>query len=93
MDRAQPHRIEPADALRLAVAAIGSQAAFARLIGKTQSVVSKWLARGGHLPAEHVLAVEAATGISRHDLRPDLHPREDAATRLTRHRRAIEPTR
>jgi hypothetical protein len=26
------------------------------------------------LPAEHVLAVEAATGISRHELRPDIYP-------------------
>jgi DNA-binding transcriptional regulator YdaS (Cro superfamily) len=34
--------------------------------------------KGRRLPAEHVLAVEAATGVSRHDLRPDIYPREDA---------------
>lgn len=28
------------------------------------------------LPAEHVLAVEAMTGVSRHNLRPDIYPRE-----------------
>lgn len=28
------------------------------------------------LPPIHVLAVEAATGISRHDLRPDIYPRD-----------------
>lgn len=29
---------------------------------------------GKRLPAEHVLAVEAATGVSRHLLRPDIYP-------------------
>jgi DNA-binding transcriptional regulator YdaS (Cro superfamily) len=31
------------------------------------------------VPAKHVLGIERATGISRHDLRPDLYPREVAA--------------
>ncbi|KNH02633.1 hypothetical protein J121_417 [Qipengyuania citrea LAMA 915] len=31
---------------------------------------------GKRLPAEYVLRVEAATDISRHDLRPDIYPRE-----------------
>jgi len=63
------HESQLARAIRLA----GSQSAFGRLIGKRQSVVHDWLKRGLPLPAEHVLAVEAATGISRYDLRPDVY--------------------
>ena len=66
-------------ALARAVRKAGSQTAFGNLLGKRQSVVHDWLRHGRPLPAEHVLAVEAATGISRHDLRPDIYPREDAA--------------
>lgn len=47
----------------------------ARLLDVSQSTVWEWLDRGRPLPAEHVLKVEAATRVSRHDLRPDLYPR------------------
>ena len=63
--------------LCLAVRAAGSQSAFGRLLNKRQSVVFGWLRDNRPLPAEHVLTVEEATGISRHDLRPDIYPRED----------------
>lgn len=63
--------------LAMAVRHAGSQSAFGRLIGKRQSVIYGWLAQCRPLPAEFVLAVEAATGISRHVLRPDLYPRDD----------------
>lgn len=59
-----------------AVRRVGSQSAFGRLIGKRQSTVHEWLRDCRPLPAEHVLAVEAATGISRHELRPDIYPPE-----------------
>lgn len=65
-------------ALAQAVRALGSQSAFGRLLGKRQSVIFGWLRDSRPLPAEHVLAVEEATGISRHDLRPDIYPREGA---------------
>lgn len=68
--------------LCLAVREAGSQSAFGRLLGKRQSVIFGWLREGRPLPAEHVLAVEQATGISRHDLRPDIYPREDASRDL-----------
>ena len=68
----------PVVALNDAVARVGSQSALARLIGVSQQAVWKWLQSGKPLPAEHVLKVEAATGVSRHDLRPDLYPREPA---------------
>ncbi|MGF7202329.1 DNA-binding transcriptional regulator YdaS (Cro superfamily) [Sphingobium olei] len=45
---------------------------------KRQSVIFGWLRDNRPLPAEHVLAVEEATGISRHDLRPDIYPRDEA---------------
>ena len=62
-------------ALRRAIEVAGSQTALAGAIGKTQGHISKWLQRG-RVPPECVLAIEGATGVSRHDLRPDLYPRE-----------------
>lgn len=55
-----------------------SQQEFARMLGiKTQAAVSQWLLKN-RIPAERVLQIEAATGgiVTRHDLRPDLYPRE-----------------
>ncbi|WP_329958585.1 transcriptional regulator [Sphingomonas sp. Leaf37] len=56
-----------------AVEAAGSQSALARLIGTTQATVWKWLNKGLPIKPELVLATEAATGISRHRLRPDVY--------------------
>lgn len=67
--------LTPKQALALAVNRMGSQAAMGRLCGVTQQAVWKWLDEGMALPAEQVLKVEAATHVSRHDLRPDLYPR------------------
>lgn len=61
-------------AMRAAEAA-GSQSALARVLGCTPQNVQKWCA-SGRIPAERVLRVEEATGVSRHDLRPDLYPQE-----------------
>lgn len=48
-----------------------------RLLDVRQSTVWEWLngAEPRRIPAEHVLKVEAATRVSRSDLRPDLYPR------------------
>lgn len=64
-------------AIAKAVRAAGSQSALGRLIGRRQSTVREWLLAGRVSP-EAVLQVEAATGVSKHDLRPDLYPREAA---------------
>lgn len=64
-------------ALAKAVRVAGSQSAFGRILGKSQSTVREWLKR--ELPAEFVLKVEAETGVSRHQLRPDLYPDEAPA--------------
>ena len=61
-------------ALAKAVRQVGSQSAFGRLVGRAQSLVNDWLRKGKPLPAELVLTVESATGISRHELRPDIYP-------------------
>jgi DNA-binding transcriptional regulator YdaS (Cro superfamily) len=66
--------------LAAAVRVAGTQSAFARLIGRRQSTVHGWLRDSKHLPAEHVLTVERATGVSRHLLRPDLYPAEPPAS-------------
>ena len=65
----------PQQALSLAVTRIGGQSAMARLCDVSQSTVWEWLDRGKDLPAEHVLKVECATHVDRHDLRPDIYPR------------------
>jgi DNA-binding transcriptional regulator YdaS (Cro superfamily) len=70
------NQLPPADALRESVRLLGSQQAVADICGVTQTAVWKWLQAKKPLPAEHVLAVEAATGISRHELRPDIYPIE-----------------
>ena len=52
---------------------VGSQSAFARLVGKSQSSVHTLMREGKPLWAEAVLKIEAATGVSRHRLRPDIY--------------------
>ena len=65
------------EALRKACEAAGGQKPLADLIGTTQSQVWYWLERSKRgLPGEFVLPVERVTGVSRHELRPDLYPPE-----------------
>lgn len=56
------------EALEKAIAKYGSARAFAIAIGVTPQAVSQWQ----KVPAGRVLAVEALTGIGRHELRPDI---------------------
>lgn len=66
------------EALKKAIEKANGQTALAEAIGKTQGHISKWLERN-YIPAECVLPIERATGVSRHDLRPDLYPRDGEA--------------
>ncbi len=50
----------------------GLRIKIARELGITHGAVSQWR----RLPAERVLDVEKITGIPRHELRPDLYPKE-----------------
>jgi DNA-binding transcriptional regulator YdaS (Cro superfamily) len=64
-------------ALKRACAASGGQKPLAERIGTTQSMIWYWLERAKKgVPGEFVIPIEQATGISRHDLRPDLYPKE-----------------
>lgn len=64
--------------LARAIRAAGSQSEFARLIRRRQSTVSAWLKSDKELPAEYVREVSLATGLTWHDLRPDLFPHDYA---------------
>jgi len=58
--------------LKEAIRAVGGVSELARRIGISQPSVSNW----SRVPAERVLAVEAASGIARALLRPDLYREE-----------------
>jgi DNA-binding transcriptional regulator YdaS (Cro superfamily) len=66
----------PCDSFACAVRLAGGQVAFAALVGCTQSNISRLLTAKRQLPGRYVLKAEAGTGVSRHDLRPDLYPHE-----------------
>ncbi len=51
----------------------------ASLSGLDKATMTRW--DRGRVPAERVLDVERLTGISRHDLRPDIYPADDAGLR------------
>ncbi len=56
-----------------AAKAAGGQSALARLLKVTPQAVQKMCA-SGRVPAERVLEIEKATGVSRHERRPDIYP-------------------
>lgn len=61
-------------AVQKAITLMGSQAALARAIGKSQPAVYKW-AKGRALPTwQSAIAIERATGgrVTRHEVRPDI---------------------
>ncbi|WP_368647942.1 transcriptional regulator [Castellaniella ginsengisoli] len=49
----------------------GTQSALARLLGKKQPHIYKWLHSRNPLRPENCRAIELATGVRRQDLRPD----------------------
>jgi DNA-binding transcriptional regulator YdaS (Cro superfamily) len=57
-----------ADITRQAVDKAGGVVALARQLGVTKGAVSQW----ERVPARHVLEVEQLSGVSRHQLRPDV---------------------
>ena len=48
----------------------GSQRALASALGVTDSAISQWK----RVPVRRVIDIETLTGISRHELRPDIYP-------------------
>jgi len=63
------------NAVARAIKASGGLGALAKVIGISPQAVDKWRRNG--VPAERVLALELASGVPRHELRPDLYPREE----------------
>lgn len=68
--------ITPYQALIQAVDAAGSRARLARKCGCSTTAVWKWVQSAKRVSPEYVLRVEAATGVSRNLLRPDIYPLE-----------------
>lgn len=62
-------------ALREAIKQAGGVRALARQLEITAPAIIAWREVG--VPVRRVLAIEKLTGVSRHDLRPDIYPRED----------------
>jgi DNA-binding transcriptional regulator YdaS (Cro superfamily) len=65
----------PAAALKKAIEAYGGNAALAKALDISRPAVAQWQV----CPPLRVLQVEALTGVSRHELRPDLYPAESVA--------------
>ncbi|MFG1255905.1 YdaS family helix-turn-helix protein [Xanthobacter flavus] len=68
------------EALQKAISIAGGQEPLSRRIGVAQSLISYWLNKSPRgVSAERVLDVERETGVSRHDLRPDIYGPSPAA--------------
>src|SRR5690242_369604 len=72
--------------LQQAINAVGGVTELARRIGVSQPAVSKW----SRVPADRVLSVEAASGVARAVLRPDLYAKPPTAIDETDTARAEE---
>ena len=55
-----------------ACSSVGGDAALARAIGRPEEAVSDWVNGKSQVDPEIVVEIERITGVSRHDLRPDL---------------------
>lgn len=64
------------EALMKAIDIVGTQTALARECDVSVTTVWKWVKSAKRVSAEYVLRVEAASGVSRHALRPDIYPPE-----------------
>ncbi len=68
----------------------GGQSKYARIVGKHQSTISERLKGAGEILADEVVAVSAATGIPKAQLRPDIfgEPVDDHSAALSPSARA-----
>lgn len=67
-------RAMSSELLRSAIAQVGSMSALATKLGITKAAVHQWTLKGRRVPAQHCVAIEAATDgvVTRYDLRPDV---------------------
>lgn len=61
--------------LEKAINIAGNQVILAEQLGVTPQAVQQWK-KNNKVPAERVISVERLTGVSRHDIRPDIYPPE-----------------
>lgn len=63
------------EALNKAIQAAGSARALALRLGVSPMTVSYWQSRSaGVVPAERVISIFQVTGVTPHELRPDIYP-------------------
>jgi DNA-binding transcriptional regulator YdaS (Cro superfamily) len=76
------------EAVLRAIEGGGGLRSVADKLGVRYQAVQKWRA-SGRVPAERVLALEAVSGVSRSELRPDLYPLETSVpSTVARRKRA-----
>lgn len=68
-----PTRFEALTACRDAA---GSDSQLARDLKVAQPTVWRWMNQTKQMPVDYVLTAERLYGVSKHDLRPDIYPRE-----------------
>lgn len=66
-----------ADLIDRAAGNVGGQRALAKAMGVSPQAVNKW--KSLRVPSERVLDFERVSGLSRHEIRPDIYPREVVA--------------
>lgn len=64
----------------------GSDSQLARDLNVLQPRVWRWMNQSRQMPAEFVLLAERLYGVSKHDLRPDIYPRETMTDRAVEDR-------
>lgn len=72
------------EALERAIKAVGGPAALGKQVGVSAQAVCQW----DEVPPLRVLAVERASGVSRHELRPDLYPMDSSSVEAPAEARA-----
>lgn len=70
--------------LQKAIDALGSARALAAVLRISPQALSQWK----EIPIGRVVAIEGATGIPRHELRPDIFQRPEVVARQRTHARA-----
>lgn len=63
----------PPGIVREAASHVGGLSALAKLMGVAHTTFYQWK----EVPPNRVLQIEKLTGVSRHELRPDLYPRDE----------------
>lgn len=69
-------QMTPFEALEACLKAAGSQSQLARDLGCTQPAIWKMIQSAKRMSPEYVLTAERLYRVSRHDLRPDIYPRD-----------------